>query len=77
MPKHKTTCGVESVKEGSLRGRSEGDKSSEDSGELDLASNDEVRVYKDEGGDEERCSVVNLSEEKMGLVIETEEVSGG
>lgn len=37
----------------------------------DLASTDEVKVYKDEGEDETR---ENLSEDKLGLVTETEEV---
>ena len=40
----------------------------------DLASTDEVKVYKDEGDDENRASE-NLSEDKQGLVLETEEVS--
>jgi N-terminal CTNNB1 binding len=40
----------------------------------DLASTDEVKVYKDEGDDENRASQ-NLSEDKRELVIETEEVS--
>jgi len=40
----------------------------------DLASTDEVKVYKDEGDDEKRSSEV-LSEEKFGLVTETEDVS--
>jgi len=39
----------------------------------DLASADEVKVYKDEGDDEKRSSE-NLSEDKIGLVTETEEV---
>jgi len=39
----------------------------------DFASTDEVKVYKDEGDDEKRSSE-NLSEEKFGLVTETEEV---
>jgi len=39
----------------------------------DLASTDEVKVYKDEGDEEKRASE-NLSEDKLGLVIETEEV---
>ena len=39
----------------------------------DFASSDEVKVYKDEGEDEKRSSE-NLSEEKFGLVTETEEV---
>jgi len=40
----------------------------------DFASTDEVKVYKDEGDDEHRSSE-NLSEDKLGLVTETEEVS--
>jgi hypothetical protein len=40
----------------------------------DLASADEVKVYKDEGDEENRASE-NLSEDKIGLVTETEEVS--
>ena len=40
----------------------------------DFASTDEVKVYKDEGEDEKRSSE-NLSEEKLGLLTETEEVS--
>ena len=40
----------------------------------DFASNDEVKVYKDEGDEEQRSSE-NLSEDKLGLVTETEEVS--
>jgi hypothetical protein len=40
----------------------------------DFASTDEVKVYKDEGEDEQRSSE-NLSEDKLGLVTETEEVS--
>jgi len=39
-----------------------------------LVSTDEVRVYKDEGEDEKRSSE-NLSEDKLGLVSETEEVN--
>ena len=39
----------------------------------DFASTDEVKIYKDEGEDEKRSSE-NLSEEKFGLVTETEEV---
>lgn len=39
----------------------------------DFASTDEVKVYKDEGEDEKRSSE-NLSEDKLGLVTETEEV---
>jgi len=40
----------------------------------DLASADEVKVYKDEGDEEQRSSE-NLSEDKIGLVTETEEVT--
>jgi len=40
----------------------------------DLASADEVKVYKDEGDEEEQRSSENLSEDKIGLVTETEEV---
>ena len=40
----------------------------------DFASTDEVKVYKDEGEDEQRSSE-NLSEDKLGLVTETEEVN--
>ncbi len=43
------------------------------SGGDDLASTDEVKVYKDEGEEEKRSSE-SLSEEKDGLVTETEEV---
>lgn len=39
----------------------------------DLASTDEVKVYKYEDDDENRASE-NLSEDKLGLVNETEEV---
>jgi hypothetical protein len=42
----------------------------------DFASTDEVTVYKDEGEDEKRSSE-NLSEDKLGLVTETEEVGLG
>lgn len=42
------------------------------SGGDDLASTDEVKVYKDEG-DEEKRSSENLSEDKLGLVTESEE----
>ena len=38
----------------------------------DLASSDEVKVYKDEGDEEERTE--NLDEDKAVLVTETEEV---
>ena len=42
----------------------------------DLASTDEVKVYHDEGEvEEEKRSSENLSEDKLGLVTETEEVS--
>ena len=42
----------------------------------DLASTDEVKVYKDEGEDpeEEKRSSENLSEDKLGLITETDEV---
>ena len=43
-------------------------------GSEDFYSTDEVKVYKDEG-DEEKRSSENLSEEKLGLVTESEEVS--
>ena len=44
----------------------------------DFYSSDEVKVYKDEGNkDEEKISSENLSEDKLGLVTETEEVSAG
>ncbi len=43
------------------------------SGGDDLASSDEVKVYKDEGDDEKRSSE-NLSEDKLGLVSESEAV---
>ncbi len=39
----------------------------------DLASSDEVKIYKDEGDEEQRQSE-NLSEDKLGLVSESEEV---
>lgn len=42
-------------------------------GRDDFASSDEVKVYKEEGEDEKRSSE-NLAEDKLGLVIETEEV---
>lgn len=44
------------------------------SGGHDLASSDEVKVYKDEGEEENRSSE-NLAEDKVGLLTETEEVS--
>lgn len=45
-------------------------------GSEDFYSTDEVKVYKDEGNkDEEKRSSENLSEEKLGLVTESEEVS--
>ena len=40
----------------------------------DYASNDEVKVYKDEGENEDEKRSENLNEEKLGLVTETEEV---
>jgi len=40
----------------------------------DLASSDEVKVYKDEGDDEKKSSSEVLFEEKFGLVTETEDV---
>lgn len=43
------------------------------SGGEDLASTDEVKVYDDEGEEEKRSSE-NLSEDKLGLVTESEEV---
>ena len=44
--------------------------------EADLASTDEVIVYKDEGdADDAKCGLVeNLTEEKLGLLTETEQV---
>lgn len=42
----------------------------------DYASNDEVKVYKDEGENEDEKRSENLNEEKLGLVTETEEVGG-
>lgn len=42
-------------------------------GSDDFFSNDEVKSYKYEG-DEEKKSSENLSEDKLGLVTETEEV---
>ena len=45
-------------------------------GSEDFYSTDEVKVYKDEGNDdEEKRSSENLNEEKLGLVTESEEVS--
>jgi hypothetical protein len=42
----------------------------------DLASTDEIKVYKDEGaGEEEEQNLDNLNEDKIGLVNETEDVS--
>ena len=46
------------------------------SGGDDLASTDEVKVYTDEGEEEKRSSE-NLSEDKLGLVTESEEVNLG
>ena len=44
------------------------------SGGDDLASVDEVKVYEDEGEEEEgKCSSENLSEDKAVLVTESEE----
>ena len=40
----------------------------------DLGSTDEVKVYNDEGEEEQRSSAENLSEDKLGLVTESEEV---
>lgn len=46
-------------------------------GSEDFYSTDEVKVYKDEGNkDEEKRSSENLSEDKLGLVTESEEVRG-
>lgn len=42
-------------------------------GSYDLASSDEVKVYKEEG-DEDNSPSENLAEDKHGLVSETEEV---
>lgn len=42
--------------------------------EQDLASTDELKVYKDEGEEDEQRASENLSEDKLGLVTETEEV---
>ena len=45
-------------------------------GSEDFYSTDEVKVYKEEGNkDEEKRSSENLSEEKLGLVTESEKVS--
>ena len=45
-------------------------------GSEDFYSTDEVKVYNDEGNkDEEKRSSENLTEEKLGLVTESEEVS--
>lgn len=45
-------------------------------GSEDFYSTDEVKVYNDEGNkDEEKRSSDNLTEEKLGLVTESEEVS--
>ncbi|XP_029656241.1 transcription factor 7-like 2 [Octopus sinensis] len=41
-------------------------------GSEDFFSKDEVKVYKDEGEEEKRSSE-NLSEDKLGLVTESEE----
>lgn len=42
----------------------------------DLASTDEVKVYNDEGEQEEQRTE-DISEVKLGLVTETEQVSAG
>lgn len=44
------------------------------SGGDDLASTDEVKVYNDEGEQEEQRISEDISEEKLGLVTETEQV---
>ena len=45
------------------------------SGSDDFGSTDEVKVYKEEGEvEEEQRESENLSEDKLGLVTETEEV---
>lgn len=44
------------------------------SGGDDLASSDEIKVFKDEGEEENRSSDENLAEDKVVLVTETEEV---
>jgi len=43
--------------------------------EQDLASTDELKIYKDEGEEYEQRASENLSEDKFGLVTETEQVS--
>lgn len=40
----------------------------------DFASTDEVKIYKEEGEEENKSSAENLSEEKIGLLTETEQV---
>lgn len=50
------------------------DRVSTPAGGDDLASTDEVKVYKDEGEEDENKASENLSEDKIGLVTETEEV---
>jgi hypothetical protein len=41
----------------------------------DLASSDELKVYKEEGdADDIKSDVENLTEEKIGLLTETEQV---
>ena len=42
--------------------------------EQDLASTDELKIYKDEGEEDEQRASENLSEDKLGLVTETERV---
>lgn len=44
------------------------------SGPEDLASTDEVKVYNDEGEQEEQRTSEDISEVKLGLVTETEQV---
>jgi len=50
------------------------DKVTSPAGGDDLASTDEVKVYKDEGEEDENKASENLSEDKIGLVTETEQV---
>lgn len=45
------------------------------SGGEDLASSDEIKVFKDEGDEEENRSSENLTDLKSSLVTEGEEVS--
>lgn len=46
------------------------------SGGEDLASSDEIKVFKDEGDEEENRSSENLTDLKSSLVTEGEEVRG-